>query len=217
MINKYWDSLVFGTGLTALTYVIGFGAGWADIHNPNWLEFFAVWTSYICTLLCVYQSRWNYPIGAVSTIISAILFYQIDLPAVGLFNILLSINLIYGWFRWRNDDDTRPVGEPSMTWWIGYAGIAAATYVLVTVVNSHYGYSQTWLDITTAVVYAVAQAMLDNKHKTSWVVFFILNVLSIYLFFKQGLYFVALQYVAFLLNTLYGYYEWNKSKEVEVF
>lgn len=208
-MNKYNASFVFGTALTAVTYAIGAVAGWVDPHNINWIEFFAVWTSYVCTLMCVYQTRWNYPIGAVSTILSAILFYKIDLPAIGLFNILLSINLIYGWFRWRDDEDTRPVTNPSLIWWVGYVGIAAATYALITVVNNYYGYSQTWIDITTAVVYAVAQAMLDNKHRTNWAVFFVLNVLSIYLFFKQELYFVALQYLYFLGNTAYGHVSWR--------
>jgi nicotinamide mononucleotide transporter len=213
-MNKYWGSLNWGTILTVITYAIGAALGLVDVHNFNYIEFFAIWTSYVCTLMCVFQTRWNYPLGAVSTILYAILSYQAGLPAVGLFNILLSINLIYGWFRWRSDDVTRPVTNPNAAWWLGYVGIGLATYLILTIVNGYFGYDQTWVDVTTAVVYAVAQAMLDNKHRTSWAVFFVLNVLSIYLYFKQEAYFVVIQYVYFLGNTLYGHFEWRNSEEV---
>lgn len=209
-------SFTYGSFLTAITYLVGAFAGFFDTANASMIEFLAIWTSYVCTLLCVYQSRWNYPIGAVSTVLYAILSYRAGLPSLGLFNILLSINLLYGWFRWRNDADTRPVSNwPTPAWWLGYVAIALATYLLMITVNNFFGYESTWIDVATAVVYAVAQAMLDNKHRSSWAVFFVLNVLSIYIYFKTPeTYFVALQYVYFLGNTIYGNFEWRKSQQI---
>ena len=213
-MNKFWSSFVYGSALTAVTYAIGAVLGFFNPENFGWIEFFAIWTSYICTLLCVYQKRINYPIGAVSTVLYAILSYKADLPALGLFNILLSVNLIYGWFRWNSDAQTRPVESwPSLPWWIGYAAIAIVAYFLLTTISSYFGYQVTWLDVTTAVVYAVAQAMLDNKHRSAWGVFAVLNVLSIYVYFqKPETYFVALQYLYFLGNAAYGHFEWRKTQ-----
>ena len=66
MINKYWDSFIFGTLLTIFTYGVSYVFGWAKFVEFGFNEYvvlFAVWTSYICTLMCSLQTRWNYPVG----------------------------------------------------------------------------------------------------------------------------------------------------------
>src|SRR5690242_645929 len=73
------QGVVLGIILTALSYGVGLGAGW--IASLSWLEVFAVFTSYVCTYLCVMERRINYPIGAISTAAYMVLFYQFGLVA----------------------------------------------------------------------------------------------------------------------------------------
>ena len=97
-IEQTGIGIVLATILTSLSYMVGLGMGWID--ELNYLEMFAVWTSYVCTYLCVVQSRWNYPIGTVAVISYAFLFYQTELYASAGLNIYLIGPLIYGWWRW---------------------------------------------------------------------------------------------------------------------
>jgi len=49
------ESIGLGIVLTALSYGIGIAAGWVSLATLNWLEVFAVATSYASTYLCVKQ------------------------------------------------------------------------------------------------------------------------------------------------------------------
>lgn len=210
-MNKYWNSIVYGVVLTGLTYLIAWYAGWVDIHAVAWLELAAVATSYVCTLLCVYQSRWNYPIGIVSTVLYSWLLFKAELPAVALFNLYLVASQTYGWFRWKNDEDTRPVTDIAGLWWLSYAAFGVGVYGLLYLVNWYFGYAMGTLDAVVAVLSGVAQWGLDNKKLQNWHIWAIVNVLSLYLYFHQGLYLVTLQYVYFLGNTIYGWYSWKNT------
>lgn len=212
MINKYFDSVFFGTVLMGLTYLVANFAGWVDFTQINWLEIFAVWTSYVCTLLCVHQSSWNYPIGIVTTALYSYLFYQWDLPAVALFNLYLVFSLSYGWYYWGSDDAPRSVvtrvGVKEI--WL-YVVVALGIYGLLYVINTFLNHSMSFLDIAVAVWSGVAQFLLDRRKIETWIVWAVVNVLSIWLYYNQGLYLVTLQYFYFLFNTGFGYYVWNKS------
>ena len=100
--------------LTGTSYVLAFALGW--ITEVNLLEAFAVATSYACTYLCVRQRRVNYPIGALSTAAYCLLFWQQGLLASAALNAYLTPMLVYGWFRWRSDAETRPVTRLALRW-----------------------------------------------------------------------------------------------------
>lgn len=215
VINKYWDSLIFGTGLMILSYVIAYLAGWVDLNAINYLEIAAVWTSYICTLLCVYQSSWNYPIGIVTTALYSYLFFLWELPAVAIFNLYLVFSLIYGWHFWGPNDDAprSKVTTIQGREWYAYPIVAAVIYGLLSVINHYFGYEMKPIDVAVAVLSGVAQFMLDRKKIETWYVWAGVNVLSIFLYFQQELYLVTLQYAYFLGNAALGFWAWKKSME----
>src|SRR5437868_360567 len=107
LARDYLESIIIGLALTALSYGVGIWMDWIAVLN--WLEVFAVFTSYVCTYLCVKERRFNYPIGAVSSAAYALLFLQSGLIASAILNAYLVPTLVYGWIRWGKDTRTRPV------------------------------------------------------------------------------------------------------------
>ncbi len=214
MTSKHiFESIHLAVFLTGLSYIVGLQAGW--ITELNWLEIFAVFTSYSCTWLCTRQSRWNYPIGVVTTAAYSVLFWQWGAPALAVFNLYLVFSLIYGWFYWRPDENTRPVTNVEPVWYLGYAAIGIAVLALFLGANAlfnHTGITElSWIDVGLAVFSGVAQMMLDRKKLQNWIVWAGINIVSIPYFIQIGLPLVAFQYVFFLLNTGIGYYQWRKS------
>lgn len=203
--------IVIATILTGLSYLVADWAGWAKLEDINYLEAFAVWTSYVCTWLCVHQTRWNYPIGIVTTFAYSILFWQFELFALALFNLYLVFSLAYGYWRWGSDVDTRPVTRLTGWSFLNYGLIAAIIYGLLYAINTLLGNEMGIMDVVLAVASGVAQFMLDNKKLENWVLWILIDIASIWLYFTTGLFIVAFQYLFFLLNAFYGYYEWNKS------
>lgn len=214
MTIKYiFESIAIAVALTALSYLTGIYFGW--ITELNWLEVFAVATSYSCTWLCTRQSRWNYPIGIITTAAYSLLFYQWGLFALAVFNLYLVFSLIYGWFRWGSDNNTRPVTRIALRWYPAYGALGLVILGLFLIVNILFnpaGISAlNPIDVGLAVVSGIAQFMLDNKKLENWSVWASTNIVSIPFFLYQGLTLVAFQYIFFLVNTVIGHVQWRKT------
>jgi nicotinamide mononucleotide transporter len=206
----FFESVVVASMLTFGTYAVAQLFGWTH-GSINWLEFAAVYTSYSCTWLCVGQRRINYPIGALSSGLYAVLFWQTGLVASAVLNGYLVVYLVYGWYRWRADANTLPVSRLPLVWIPAYlAATAAAYWVAVIVVESRGGH----MALTDSVVLAatiLAQFLLDNKKLETWFVWVIVNLFAMYTYASQGLWLAAFQFFFFLINTVIGYFEWRKT------
>lgn len=209
--RDFWESIAVGGILTALSYLIGMLTQW--VTTLNWLEVFAVFTSYSSTYLCVKERRLNYPIGAISTAAYAVLFLQSGLLSSAALNAYLTPTLVYGWFRWRKDADTRPVTHVQLRWIPAYLAVAGVGYAGAAWISQALGGAMAWTDAMVLAATILAQFLLDNKKLENWIVWAVVNVFAIYTYATSGLPLVAFQYVFFLLNTVYGYIMWNTSKK----
>lgn len=209
------ESIIIGVVLTVLSYGAGLLLGW--ITSINWLEVFAVFTSYSCTWLCTRQSRWNYPIGVITTAAYSLLFYQTGALALAIFNLYLVFSMAYGWIRWGKDEVTRPVTRINFLGYTGYSTIGLAILGIFLGANILFNPSGlvglSPIDVGLAVTSGVAQLMLDNKKIENWIVWALINIVSIPYFAQIGLPLVAFQYVFFLINTVIGYTAWYKTME----
>lgn len=205
--------------LTWLSYFVADKMGWIDIATMfDPITAFAVFTSYICTWLCVHQSRWNYPFGIITTAAYSLVFWKAGFIALSVFNAYLVFSLVYGYIRWGSDADTRPVTLLKWPWHLGYVALAAGIYGILWIIHTLLGQSMEWYDIILAIASGVAQFLLDNKKLETWYVWIAVNVVSILLFFgfitnNPNAYqpIVGFQYIFFLLNAFYGLYEWKKT------
>jgi nicotinamide mononucleotide transporter len=209
------ESIIIGVVLTLLSYFVGVKAHWLTATSINWLEVFAVFTSYSSTYLCVTQRRLNYPMGAISSAAYAYLFWKSGLLASTVLNAYLVPTLIYGWLRWRKDDNTRPVTHIKLKWLPVYIAIAGLGYTGAAMLSSRLGGHMAWTDSIILAGTILAQFLLDNKKLENWLVWAVVNVFAIYTYATTGLPLVAFQYVFFLANTIYGYIIWNRSKNHE--
>jgi nicotinamide mononucleotide transporter len=207
------EGIGLGVVLTALSYVVGLGFNW--ITEVNWLEVFAVFTSYVCTYLCVRERRINYPIGAASNAAYALLFYSFGLMGSAVVTAYLTFSLVYGWFRWRSDSETKPVSFVDAKWWPVYILATAISFAGGWGIYHLTGAKVVWTDLAVMAGSILAQFLMDNKKMESWVVWAIVNVFAIYTYINAGLALVAFQYVFFLANAFYGLYVWNNSRKAE--
>lgn len=205
------EAAIIGIILTTLSYMVGLTMHW--VSQLNWLEIFAVFTSYMSTYLCVKERRANYPLGAISTAAYSILFLQSGLLSSAILNAYLTPTLIYGWVRWRKDSTTRPVTHIQLRWVPVYLLVAGLGYAGAALLSAKLGGTMAWTDAMVLAATILAQFLLDNKKLENWGVWAIVNVFAIYTYATTGLPLVAFQYVFFLLNTVYGYIIWRRSKK----
>ena len=206
--HTFYGSL-FSVAATHLTTMMAVHFGW--IQEVNILEYVAVLTSYICTYLCVFQIRWQYYFAAITTVLYVILFYQWGLYGSALANAYLPIALIYGWFRWGPDGKTREVTWTDPTHYPIYLAVGIVGWAITYWLAMFLGIQIPVLDSAILVLTIMAQFMMDNKKLECWAVWFVLNVIAIYLYFTTGLYLAGAQYVVFLANTIFAFVMWRRS------
>ncbi|AGR48039.1 nicotinamide mononucleotide transporter PnuC [Sinorhizobium phage phiM7] len=212
--NKFTVAYSGALILTAITFIVGLSAGM--IPSINWVEVFAVATSYVCVILVNYQSRWNYPWGIISQI--AIFFTLIfsGLPALAIFNLYLVGSLIYGFYYWKSDENTVPVTYVA-SWknWLGYALFGALVLALyfgcVYIIEPSNFANVSKVDAFIAALSGIAQFLLDRKKLESWYLWIAVNIISIPYYFYIGLTFFAFQYIFFLINAVIALIAWRKS------
>lgn len=212
--DKWFVSITSAIFLTLFTFAVGTQMGW--ITSIDHLEVAAAFTSYVCTILCNYQSRWNYPFGIVSQALIFWVLWNSGSPALAVFNLYLVFSLLYGYVFWKSDAITVPVKRIKSTKaYSGYAlfglGILALYYAAIYLIEPQTPISK--FDAIIAAMSGVAQLMLDRKRIETWVVWFVVNVITIPYMFYHELYFFAFQYLFFLGNTFIGYASWKKTME----
>ena len=206
-------SVFIATVLTAISYCAGLQFHF--IKEINWLEVFSVWTSYSCTYLCVVQSRINYPIGAVSVAALCALFWTQSLYSSMILQIYLFPAMLYGWFRWGKDDDTRPVTRVGFDWWLAaYIAVPAIVYTICYYSTTSLGGVGTQWDSAILVLSILAQFLMDNKKIENWIIWLIVDIISVILYWNQGLQVLSIQMGLFGFNAIWGFYEWYKTMKV---
>lgn len=124
-----------------------------------------------------------------------------------------------GYFMWKqnmqNDNGSESVVAKALTpkgWAILLVSVAVGTLCFVQALKAAGG-SSTTLDGLTTIITVAAQLLMILRYREQWLLWIILNVLSILLW--QGQPAMYLMYSAYLLNSLYGYYNWTKLVKVE--
>ena len=214
---SFIESLIVAVVLTGLSYLAGLEFHW--IASVNWLEAFAVFTSYSCTYLCVVQRRINYPIGALSTAAYCILFWQTGLLGSAALNLYLTPTLIYGFIRWQRDSNPRPVTlvKDSAKWVPLYLIVTVAAYFGGSFVVQALGGKLAFFDVVILVGTVLAQLLMDNKKLENWIIWAIVDAVAIYVYFSSGLVVAGIQYIFFLLNAVWGFIEWRNSRKAVVY
>lgn len=124
-----------------------------------------------------------------------------------------------GYFMWKQNMQNDNGGESVIAkalapkgWAILLVSVAIGTLCFVQALKAAGG-SSTTLDGLTTIITVAAQLLMILRYREQWLLWIVLNVLSILLW--QGQPAMYLMYSAYLLNSLYGYYNWTKLVKVE--
>jgi nicotinamide mononucleotide transporter len=177
------------------------------------LEIVATVLTVACVLLANFRSAWQYPIGIVGTIAFGYVVWSAELFAnTGLQVFFLFIQL-YGWWYWLRGMNG---GKPRITKFEPYrlsTWLAVTTAVSLVVGGLLTYYSDAVMGGLDALVFGLsvfAQFLLDRKKLENWIVWAIVNVLSVYLYASQGLWVFTALYTGLLINTFIAYNMWKK-------
>ncbi len=192
------------------------------IYNPDSiLGMVSGISGIICNVFVSKGKISNYFFG----LIFAYTYFYISLGAnfLGEMNTTLYVYIpaqFIGYFLWKanmqKEQNSDAVIAKALTvkGWIGLiAFLVIGTLLFVEVLN-YYGGSSTGLDGLSTIIVVAAQALMVLRYREQWLLWIVLNIISIALWAENTSMYVM--YSAYLLNSLYGYYNWSKLQKASV-
>ncbi|BFU59227.1 MULTISPECIES: nicotinamide riboside transporter PnuC [Rodentibacter] len=195
---------------------------WVYTQAPDsWLAMVSGIAGILCVVLVSKGKISNYFFG----LIFAYTYFYVAWGAnfLGEMNTVLYVYLpaqFIGYFMWKNNMQNDNGGESVMAkaltlkgWGVLLVTITIGTLLFVQALQAAGG-SSTGLDGLTTVITVSAQLLMILRYREQWLLWIALNILSIALWAETPA--MYLMYSAYLLNSIYGYYNWTKlSKQTE--
>ncbi|QIM62624.1 nicotinamide riboside transporter pnuC [Pasteurellaceae bacterium Orientalotternb1] len=198
---------------------------WSGLDNPYEKQTFLGMVAGISGIICnVFVSKGkisNYLFG----VIFAYSYFYVALANnfLGEMNTTLYVYIpaqFIGYFLWKQnmqkDGDAEAVITKSLSlegWAIVITLMSIGTFLFVQALNAA-GSSSTSLDGLTTIIVVTAQTLMLLRYREQWLLWILLNILSIILWVENPSMYIM--YTAYLLNSLYGYYNWTKLQKAAV-
>ena len=178
-------------------------------YEVSILEFIAAVTSFVGVYLGTTGKRITWPWWALSSALYGVFFYQVDLFASAVLQIVFIIAAVYGWKDWA---PTGAVPGRVSTRNRGIIAIAVVFSVAaLTPVLSNVGAAATWTDAFLLIGSLTAQIMMVYEKYESWIVWLIVDLAGTIQYALLGYWFTAVLYAMFTVFAVIGGKRWNDS------
>ncbi|HGN0867464.1 nicotinamide mononucleotide transporter [Providencia alcalifaciens] len=213
---------------------------WGTIYDLSYIEAVGTIAGLLCILLASFEKTINYLFGLINVTLFAVIFFQIQLYANLLLQVFFFGANIYGWYAWSRVSNSQEA-ELKIRWLsLPKALITLVISVLAIIfltfnIDAVFGRLATWAvellnlfganltlptldpdafpfwDSTMTVLSVVAMILMTRKYVENWLLWVVINVISIVIFFIQGVYAMSLEYLILLGIALNGSRLWIKS------
>lgn len=163
------------------------------------------------------ESILAFPFGIINVLIYVYICFITKLYAYASINFFYFVMSVYGWYNWLRTGDNEEkikITECSKKERI-WNGIAiVGFFVILWILLKKYTDSvvPAWDAITTAI-YIIGMWLLAFKKLENWILWIAGDLISIFLFAYEKLFFSSFQFLVFTIIAVLGYLEW-KSKFV---
>jgi nicotinamide mononucleotide transporter len=163
----------------------------------------------------VRESIWAWPAGLINVLLFIVLFWEWGLYAETGLQVVFTVLQLYGWWQWLHGGEQHRgvvITRTSMGLWSLLAGLAVAGIIPIGLALDRWTDSTVpWWDTIPVVLSLVAQWMISHKKLENWLVWIVVDLISIPLFAYKGLYLTSALYVVFLVLCCVGLRAWLKT------
>jgi len=187
----------------------------AEISVLQWWEVLAVVLAVAYLVLAIRQNIWCWAAAAASTLLYLFIMYQARLYMESALQLFYLGMAAYGWQQWRHGGDGG--AQLEVTTWPGrYHLVAISTVFLLVLISGELlaRYSEAalpFLDSFTTWGAVIATFMVTRKILENWIYWFVIDAVSIWLYFSRDLYFTAALFAGYLVMIVIGYRSWRAS------
>ncbi len=171
----------------------------------------------LATIICAKGKMSYYVWGFIQTIMFLILNIKLKLWVESAEQMYYLITMVIGVFIWKKNlnKSTAEIKPKKFTipkfiaTVVGLAVISVAIYF----VDVAIGGTAPLLDTLSLSIAIVANILCSFCYKEQWILWFVLDVVQTILYFVIGQPIMAVMYIAWTINCVYGWYNWNKANK----
>ncbi|MCL4483149.1 MAG: nicotinamide riboside transporter PnuC [Bacteroidetes bacterium] len=185
----------------------------------HYVEVCGTLTGFLYLGFSIRQHFLTWPVGLLNALFYIVVFFTSKIYADMSLQFYYVAISIYGWWCWLHGSatgDTLQVTRTAHVLWLKLMAVSillfiGIAFVLVRFTDSPVPY---WDALTTALS-IVATWMLARKKIEHWLMWVVVDAISIGLFIVKGLYPTTLLFFVYTILAVYGYFEWKKELDTE--
>ncbi|MCD4833227.1 MAG: nicotinamide riboside transporter PnuC [Bacteroidales bacterium] len=188
--------------------------------SNNYIELLGLIFGLLYILLSIKQNIWCWPVGFITSALYIYVFFVTKFYADMGLQVYYLIVSVYGWSHWMFGAKSKKQDDLKITKTNIKLGIylflativlfVIISYVLVNYTDSEIPY---WDAFTTAASF-VATWMLARKIIEHWIIWIIVDSVSLGLYIYKELYPTVILFAVYTVLAILGYIEWKKKLNV---
>lgn len=187
-----------------------------QLTSLQWIEFISALLGLIGVWLNARPHIAGWPIGIVSVLLAALVYFESQLFAEFGLQLFYTISGFYGWWKWQREKNNihhlNIYRIPRNELWISLIIGSLFTFVIGYFLATYTSADFPWIDSTLAAFSLVAQVWLAKKYLENWLLWIAIDFISMGLYFQKGLWFFMGYFGLLLGLAIWGIVHW-KSKE----
>lgn len=181
----------------------------------SWLEVLAFVLALAMVGCNIREIHWGWPLAAISSALYFELFWRSKLYGDASLQIFFAVVALWGWLQWlrgrRGDGSALSVSRLSTrARWQVVAVCALLWPVTGAFLLRFTDTDVPWWDAFPTAVSVVGQVLLGRKFIENWLLWMVVNAVSIGLFAWKGLWLTTLLYALFLALSVVGWRAWQR-------
>ena len=164
----------------------------------------------------------TWPTGLINIVFFFALFYQYQLYADMFLQVYFFAINVYGWLNWKKAQNS----SESFTLFLNkrqkiiiLSSITLLTFPVGYLVSNLHEIlpsiftapaKAAYLNSFIMVASIFANTLLAKRYIESWYLWILVDIICVGLYFQQGIYFLTLEYLLFLVIAIYAVYAWRK-------
>jgi nicotinamide mononucleotide transporter len=188
----------------------GLSVGW------NIFVLTASFVGTLATIICAKGKMSYYIWGFIQTTMFLILNLSLSLWVESAEQIYYLVTMVIGVFVWKKNINTKndEIKAKKLTKTklilsvVGLIAMSVIVYYIDVALNG----TAPLLDTMSLSIAIIANLLCTFCYKEQWLLWFALDVVQTILYFVIGQPMMAVMYIAWTINTIYGWYNWNKSE-----
>ena len=181
----------------------------------NAFELVAAVVTALSIWLATRENIWYYPTGLVALVMYTWVYFNAKLYAESLLQVVCLVLMIYGWYAWLHGGTQKTVLPVTRTpRWAWLTGITAGVLGSAIVIAFQLRFTDNpnpYVDSSLFVWSLVAQWMTARKWIENWILWILVNTISVPLYVVRELWPTAVLYFALWVLAFVGYREWRKT------